>query len=103
MVALSNLTNALDERLARALVDELGVTDAITLERYAEAYRICDNYDERRRQIQMIDAIGRGIDRRTRREARRPLHLQPGIDEHWLVTLRGALGDHCLLYTSRCV
>ena len=63
VVQLSAITNDLDERLVRALVDELGVTDAITLERYAEAYRICDNYDERRRQIQMIDAIGRGIER----------------------------------------
>jgi hypothetical protein len=63
VVQLSALTNDLDERLIRALVDTLGVTDTITLEQYAAAYRLCDNYEERRRQLQMIDAIGRGIER----------------------------------------
>ena len=63
VVQLSAMTNDLDERLIRALVDELGVTDAITLEQYAAAYRLCDNYDERLQQIQMIDAVGRGIER----------------------------------------
>ena len=63
VVALSNLTNELDERLARALVDELGVTDSITPQQYAAGYRICDNYDDRLRQIKLIGDIGRGIDR----------------------------------------
>jgi hypothetical protein len=63
VVALSSLTDSLDSRLARVLVDELGVTDQITLEQYAQAYRISDNYDERLHQIQLIDHIGRGIDR----------------------------------------
>ena len=63
VVNLSALTNELDDRLIHALVDELGVTDTITLEQYAAAYRICDNYDERLRQIQLIEEIGRGIDR----------------------------------------
>ncbi len=63
VVQLSAMTNDLDERLIRALVGELGVTDEITLEQYAAAYRLCDNYDERLRQIQMIDAVGHGIER----------------------------------------
>ena len=63
VVALSNLTNDLDARLIRALVDELGVTDSITPQQYAAGYRICDNYDERLRQIKLIGDIGYGIDR----------------------------------------
>ena len=63
VVNLSALTNELDDRLIRALVDQLGVTDTITLEQYAAAYRLCDNYDERLHQLQLIEAIGRGIDR----------------------------------------
>jgi hypothetical protein len=63
VVNLSALTNELDDRLIHALVDDLGVTDTITLEQYAAAYRVCDNYDERLRQLQLIEEIGRGIDR----------------------------------------
>jgi len=62
-VALSNLTNDLDERLALALVDELGVTDSITPQQYAAGYRICNNYGERLHQIKLISDIGYGIDR----------------------------------------
>lgn len=63
VVALSNLSNDLDDRLAGVLVDELGVTDHITPQQYAAGYRICDNYDERLRQIKLIGDIGHGIDR----------------------------------------
>ena len=63
VIQLSAMTNDLDERLIRALVDELGVTDTITLEQYAAAYRLCDNYDERQQQLALIEEIGRGIDR----------------------------------------
>ncbi len=63
VVALSALTNALDARLIEVLVDQLGVTDTITLAQYAEGYRLCDNYDERRHQLALIERIGRGIDR----------------------------------------
>lgn len=66
VVALSNLTNDLDERLARVLLTELGVTDSIAPQQYAAAYRICDNYDERLRQIRLIGDIGRGIERLVR-------------------------------------
>lgn len=57
VIDLSALTNELDDRLVRALVDELGVTDAITLEQYAAAYRLCDNYDQRRRQLHLIEEM----------------------------------------------
>ena len=66
VVNLSALTNELDDRLIHALVDDLHVTDTITLEQYAAAYRLCDNHDERLRQLQLIEEIGRGIDRMVR-------------------------------------
>ncbi|HEY52074.1 MAG TPA: hypothetical protein G4N94_01300 [Caldilineae bacterium] len=65
-IELNSLTAELDDRLLRVLVDEVGVTDSITPEQYAEGYRICDNYDERKRQIEMIGEVGRGIARLVR-------------------------------------
>lgn len=61
-VELYQLSDRLDDELARALIDELGVTDTITPEQYAEAYRICNNYDDRVRQIELINHIGKGVD-----------------------------------------
>lgn len=61
-VELYQLSDRLDDKLARVLIDELGVTESITAEQYAEAYRRCDNYDERVRQIELIRQIGEGVD-----------------------------------------
>lgn len=55
-VELNRLTNALDHHLLRVLVDR-GLLDTITPESYAEAYRICDNYAERVRQIELTRSI----------------------------------------------
>ena len=63
VVELAGLTDQLDTQLAAVLVSRLGVTDRITLEQYAEAYRICDNYDPRLHQINLINRIGLGIDK----------------------------------------
>jgi len=63
VVELSALTNELDEQLIRAMIGHLNVTNTITLAQYAEGYRLCDNYDERRHQIALIERVGRGIDR----------------------------------------
>ena len=65
-IELNALTTELDDRLLRVLVDDLGVTGSITPEQYAEGYRICDNYDERKRQIEMVREVGRGIARLVR-------------------------------------
>ncbi|RME83598.1 MAG: hypothetical protein D6775_07705 [Caldilineae bacterium] len=65
-IELNSLTEELDERLLSALVEQLGVRDNITPAQYAEAYRICDNYDDRLRQIEMIVQVGKGIDRLVR-------------------------------------
>ncbi|MEM6638540.1 MAG: hypothetical protein AAF610_01420 [Pseudomonadota bacterium] len=55
---LNALSMALDRDLAGALTDNLGLDpagglDALTPEMYAKAYRICDNYEERQRQIEL--------------------------------------------------
>ncbi len=62
-IELNTLTQTLDARLLDALVNDLGITDEITEAQYAEAYRICDNYDDRVRQIEMVSEIGRELSR----------------------------------------
>ncbi len=61
-VELYQLSDRLDDELARVLIDDLGVTESITAEQYAEAYRRSDNYDDRVRQIQLVEQIGEGVD-----------------------------------------
>lgn len=81
-VELNNLTNNLDNDLLNTLIDDLGMEEAITPEVYSEAYRICDNYNERRHQIELLMEIGRQVDIGTRipligttlRLARGPAH-----------------------------
>jgi len=65
-IEMNNLTNELDWALSRVLVENLVVTDQITPELYAEAYRICDNYAERAHQIHLIGEVGSMVDRGTR-------------------------------------
>jgi hypothetical protein len=62
-IELHAFTDELDSKLADALFGQLGVGEHITPESYAEAYRICDNYDDRVRQIDMIVKIGQSVDR----------------------------------------
>jgi len=61
-VELHHLSEALDQRLIDVLTGQLGVTDTITTSLYAEAYRLCDNYDERVRQIDLVHQIGSRLD-----------------------------------------
>jgi len=56
------MTEVLDRKLLDVLVNQLGVTDSITVEQYAEAYRRCDNYRERVEQIDAIIEICEHID-----------------------------------------
>lgn len=62
VIELNDLTHQLDEHLLQVLVDDLGVTDTITEEQYAEAYRICDNYADRVRQIDLVVEIGWSVE-----------------------------------------
>lgn len=64
-IELNTLTDMLDEALLSALMDKLGAKESITQAHYAEGYRICDNYDERKLQIDLIMEVGRGLDRLT--------------------------------------
>ena len=56
-ITLNQLTNDLDRRLLRALVEETGGADALTPAQYALGYRICDNYEERLTQIELLAAL----------------------------------------------
>lgn len=47
-IILNELTQVLDDTLLTVLVNELSMTDQITLQLYAEAYRRCDNYSDLR-------------------------------------------------------
>lgn len=61
-IKLHRMTDALDQALLDVLVNQLDVTDSITVEQYAEAYRRCDNYRERVEQIDAIIEICEHID-----------------------------------------
>jgi hypothetical protein len=88
VIELHQFTDELDALLASVLIEQLGVTDEITPEHYAEGYRICDNYDDRVRQIAMIVKIGHDVDRIVRlpfigitlRLAHTPAHLTGWIE-----------------------
>jgi hypothetical protein len=62
-IELHNVTEELDQALLEVLVNQLGMTDSVTEQLYAEGYRICDNYAERVQQINLIVEVGRGVDR----------------------------------------
>lgn len=82
-IELHEFTDELDAKLANVLFNQLGIGEHITPESYAEAYRLCNNYDERVRQIDMIVKIGRSVDKIARlpfigltlRLAHAPAHL----------------------------
>ncbi len=62
-IELNTMTHQLDAALLDALVSRLGVTTAISEAQYAEGYRLCDNYDARVAQIDMVSDIGRDLSR----------------------------------------
>jgi hypothetical protein len=57
VIHLTQMTDRLDNKLAHVLAEDLGVTDVITEDAYAQAYRICDNYSERKEQIERLAGI----------------------------------------------
>ncbi len=80
-VELNTLTRQLDDALLDALT-QLGMTDTLTPDLYAKAYRLCNNYNERVVQIERIVEIGQGLGKLARlpligmslRLARGPAH-----------------------------
>jgi hypothetical protein len=67
---LNALSHELDHHLLRVLIEELDMQDHITAEAYAEAYRRCDNYNKRKRQIELIRQIGDDIEITVARHSR---------------------------------
>lgn len=61
-VELNVLSHEMDEKMLSILCKELGVKEHITETLYAEAYRRCDNYKQRQRQIQLIRVLGEDLD-----------------------------------------
>lgn len=57
VVELNTLSAELDQQLVNVLVDQLNVTDRITLELYAEGYRLCDNFSAREHQIDLVTRV----------------------------------------------
>ncbi|MEA3337545.1 MAG: hypothetical protein U9R25_16740 [Chloroflexota bacterium] len=57
------LSQQLDQELAEALTTHLGVTDHFETWQYEEAYRLCNNYDDRVRQIDLVTEVGKHLDR----------------------------------------
>lgn len=53
----NRLSNELDHHLLQVLVDRLGMGEVLSSGMYAEAYRLCDNYAERKCQIAQITKI----------------------------------------------
>lgn len=62
-VELHFLSLELDERLLAVLHERLGLSETLTVALYTQAYRLCDNYAERVRQIEMVSDIGDELDR----------------------------------------
>ncbi len=65
-IELNNLSNLLDAKLLSALREELDLRDEITTAMYTDGYRICDNYDERKLQIELILEVGKQVDMTTK-------------------------------------
>ena len=62
-IELNVLSHELDAKLLQVLIQDLGVKEQITETVYAKAYRLCDNYAQRARQIELIDILGKDLDR----------------------------------------
>jgi hypothetical protein len=56
-ITLNHLTDKLDLELLDALLDDQVELQTLTVEQYAKAYRKCDNFDERRSQIELLVAL----------------------------------------------
>ncbi|MFZ2488559.1 MAG: hypothetical protein WAZ19_10600 [Anaerolineae bacterium] len=57
------LTQELDMTLAEVMHDKLGIVDRFSQEQYDEGYRLCDNYAVRVRQIELIVAVGKQLEK----------------------------------------
>ncbi len=60
---LNALTEELDSALLDVLVNQLDFSNALTETMYANAYRRCDNFADREKQIDLIVAVARRVNR----------------------------------------
>ena len=58
-IELQDLSSVLDDALLDVMTTRLGVKDSFTRTEYEKAYRMCGNYDDRERQIDLIVEAGR--------------------------------------------
>lgn len=85
---VNRMTQELDRALAETMQQQMGVKEGFSMHQYDEAYRLCDNYDQRRLQIDLIVETARHLERvrrlpfigMTLRMARKPA-LRLGWDE----------------------
>ncbi|MEE4376609.1 MAG: hypothetical protein V2J55_03740 [Candidatus Competibacteraceae bacterium] len=61
-IELNVLSHELDADLLRVLIDEFAITDQISEDTYLRAYRHCDNYEQRLRQINLIGILGQDLE-----------------------------------------
>lgn len=61
-IELHAISQELDLDMVAVLWGEMGITDALDAEAYAEAYRRCGNVDARRRQINIVREVGQALD-----------------------------------------
>lgn len=61
-IELHAISQELDLDMVAVLWGEMGVTDSLTAEHYAEAYRRCGNVEARRRQISIVREVGESLD-----------------------------------------
>lgn len=61
-IALNKITESLDSQLLETLIAQTGMSTPPTGEQVAAAYRSCQNYEVRSRQIDLVLDVGRGVD-----------------------------------------
>ena len=86
---VNSLMQQLDLALAEAMRSHLGVDTWFERWQYEEAYRLCDNYEVRARQIDLIVEVGHQLER---------VRRVPFVH----TTLRLRAGRRCVLAGTRC-
>jgi hypothetical protein len=57
VITLNALTNALDRAMLKVMVEDLGAVESISTEQYAQAYILCNQYAERKEQIDLLLSV----------------------------------------------
>ncbi len=78
LIELNLITQKLDHQLSKTLFQDLEVS-IIDASNYCEAYRQCNNFDQRLRQIQMIHDVGHKLERYSRSSV---IHYSLKLTEH---------------------